>query len=845
MDAPPPGAAWIWPGHPTDLINAYAQFRRGFHVADPARPRRLWLTADQSYQLWINGRYVNRGPARGFAAHWPVDEYDLTPHLRPGRNWLSVLVHNPGVGTFSYQHLKAAGLLVWSSLPPGEPQTKAGPDNAADRGDDLLTTDASWRCRLDPSRARSTPPLSLQMGWQEHRDRRRDDDRWIHDPDFDPRAADPDAAGWGPPRQVRPVGSPPWHALEPRGLPPLTDDLRPYRRPVYRMQGPTSAPTDPAVSAHPTSRFLHDTADVAWQRIESPQTAESTDDAAATPPPTRVELPALADGQFAAVTLDHGQPTVGTLSYHLAGAAAGQVVDVIFCEALHDDGRPMIFEPRGSHGAIGLATRLVCAGSDPPHAPDAGESGETFPSLGHRYATLVTRGPCPALTLRLAVRETIYPLQVVGHFRCGDPTVNAIHDICVRTQRVCMLDAYVDTPWREQAQWWGDARVQSTNTFHLAHDPRLLERGIAQIGDPQQELPNGLPYGHAPTIAHDCVLPDFALTWMLTLADHHQQTADPRLYPRHRDRLRRMLAYFTTPGPGLADNGLLRHDPRYWLFLDWTPKLPRTGIPTLLNLWYLHTLQQLAGLADAAGRADDAEDYRQTFDDTRAAVDRLLWDPAADGYRDGLTAGPGDVWQPIDQHSLHNQVLAILTGLHPEAHEAMAHRRLLPYLQHDDTDGATPTSYWLTYLYAAAQQTGLADAALDHLVRHWSPMIPFGGTWERFDDPVGHSSATHAWSAHPIYHLAQILGGVHRAAPGWTHVVCRPLLDHPRYAEADLRVPTPHGLIDHRWQRRGTRAAGILSLPPGTTARLLLPGQPPRDAGPGDTPWSVDLPAPR
>ncbi|MDA6840245.1 hypothetical protein OSL57_26375, partial [Escherichia coli] len=85
----------------------------------------------------------------------------------------------------------------------------------------------------------------------------------------------------------------------------------------------------------------------------------------------------------------------------------------------------------------------------------------------------------------------------------SNPLANKIWKACEQTQRVCSLDAYVDTPHREQAQWWGDARVQAWNTFMLCDDPRLLWRGIRQIA--MQTAPNGLTYGHAPTMAHHCI----------------------------------------------------------------------------------------------------------------------------------------------------------------------------------------------------------------------------------------------------------------------------------------------------------------------------------------------------
>ena len=104
---------WIWPIHPPQLINRYAQYRRDFFVGVLPDSLLIRITADQAYQLWVNGRYVARGPARGFASHWPYDTVDLRPFLEVGENRLSALVHNPGVGTFQYQHHKAAGLLVW------------------------------------------------------------------------------------------------------------------------------------------------------------------------------------------------------------------------------------------------------------------------------------------------------------------------------------------------------------------------------------------------------------------------------------------------------------------------------------------------------------------------------------------------------------------------------------------------------------------------------------------------------------------------------------------------------------------------------------------------------------
>ncbi|MFA6204566.1 MAG: hypothetical protein WC710_15415, partial [Gallionella sp.] len=68
-------ACWIWPdNHCWDLHNSYAQFRRRFELEMVPDHAPAWITADQSYRLWVNGRPVCRGPARGFQDHWPCDQ---------------------------------------------------------------------------------------------------------------------------------------------------------------------------------------------------------------------------------------------------------------------------------------------------------------------------------------------------------------------------------------------------------------------------------------------------------------------------------------------------------------------------------------------------------------------------------------------------------------------------------------------------------------------------------------------------------------------------------------------------------------------------------------------------
>jgi hypothetical protein len=386
-----------------------------------------------------------------------------------------------------------------------------------------------------------------------------------------------------------------------------------------------------------------------------------------------------------------------------------------------------------------------------------------------------------------------------------------------------MLDAYVDTPWREQAQWWGDARVQAWNTFHLSGDARLFHRGIRQIG--AQTTADGVTYGHAPTMAHNCVLPDFTLIWIITLWDYYWQTGDLELFKSQRPVIERALKYFEAH---TGKHGLAEYDSRYWLFLDWTD-LFKEGAPTVYNLWLLIALEKLAELhrltrnpAAANHCQRRATRLRQRL---RALVDRrgLL--------RDGID------WQGriIKSTSPHAQVLALMTDLIP-ASSARMEQFLVDYLRDESKHTAKPSAYWITYVYSILAERGHGAAVVEHIRPRWTPMIAYGSTFEVFSQSeLFAASRSHAWSAHPLFHLMQIIGGVRQTAPAWREVSFAPVF-HGEHG--GCTIPSPRGAISSTWRREGQTVQVELQLPRGVVAKVTLPGRKPERVT-GRRAWTI------
>ena len=176
----------------------------------------------------------------------------------------------------------------------------------------------------------------------------------------------------------------------------------------------------------------------------------------------------------------------------------------------------------------------------------------------------------------------------------------------------------------------------------------------------------------------------------------------------------------------------------------------------------------------------------------------MFYDRESGLFRAGLEEDGTAVPEPP---SLHDQVLAILNALVPEAYPAMIRQRLRPFLLDEPCDFAVPTSFWCNYLFEAAKHVGLERETLDFIRRHWSRMLPSGGTWEHLNwNRYDGQSCCHAWSAHPAYHLPELLGGITQLEPGWTRFRCVP---NPDLLPESGRIllPLPPGDFILQWDR--------------------------------------------
>lgn len=765
-------AQWIWLGRPSyDLVNSWMQARKIFRLKRIPKRALVYVTADTQYRLYVNGKYVNRGPARGFQESWPYDELNIAPFLEKGKNVITAIAHNLGISITQYVHRGYAGFLLVGRV-----------DN------EDISTNRTWRVRIASGYRRVQTRVSWQLGFQEFFDARLDDNSWLF-PGYDDSA-------WPQPHCAN-FGSMPWHTLEKRGIPLLKEEIILPLRLVSGTKG--RCREDYREARDVVSLFLEEQRQ--WRKNDAVLTKNS------------FQIAATGKGNYQGYLIDFGKEVVGSLLLRIEGASGGEIVDTLVCEA-KENLSPIIYSSDKSNCEVAFGNRLFLRPGKTEH--------EQFDYWGFRYLVIIVRNSKKRLTISPKLRWVGYPLQKKGEFQSSDEKLNRIYEISSWTQQCCMLDAYVDCPWREQAQWWGDARVQGQNTFYLCADSRLFKRGIRQIGT--QSVPNGLTYGHAPTVAHNCILPDFTLTWIITHWDYYWQTADLSLFKQMKQRIHQAFDYFHQM---TAENGLLAYDNRYWLFLDWSP-IFKEGYPTLYNLFYLMALRTAIKLFKLTRDMESVRRFSRREKDLLSSIKTLLFNKEAKTFYGGLS------WKnkPVKEDTPHVYALAILLDLFPEYRQTFLQKHLLPLIKGDypQAEGAkgapgVPSPFFMYYIFEALKKCGYNSEVINCISSWWGKMVEKGltTTEEIWNTKPGKESLCHAWSAHPIIHLSNILLGIWQEVPGWDKICFSPVLVSLNSVKG--KVATPKGIIESGWKRTGERIEVYLRLPRNIIAEIILPGK--------------------
>ena len=749
---------WIWdPGWKFSHNEEpqFVCFRKELYLDGKPDSCNIKITADSRYKLYVNGEFMQEGPAKGDEKIWYYDEAKIMSRLNQGVNVLAVIV-------LRYpENKEKRNLSLHRSMMPGvyiEGEIIAG-------GKRLDVSGSSgWKCRQDDNRhivSKEIPPAPLHILEEAGCDKKMHG--WMN--------AGYDDSAWNPAKlygsQELSLGESPCNMIH---------------RPVpYQRHKKGRFKTIMTVREYTGSDLSDEQITRDWEQMISG--GRSVTIPANTKLSIELDAGELMTG-YLRLAFSQGKDAAVTLK---CAESYGYYEDLANPEAeIPKKGDRMDFK-KGT--LFGYEDVYHCAGCG---SRENAESYEPFWFRTFRFLGVTVETGCEPLVIEsLDFTETGYPLDVRTKVETSDKTFQEIWDISERTLRRCMHETYMDCPFFEQLQYAMDSRAQILFTYMTAADDRLARQCMDDFRRSQRY--DGTLNCCAPSCwSH--VIPGFSIYYILMVHDHMMFFGDRQLIGLHLPAIEGVLDYFER---NLTEQGLVGVNggpvfrQKYWSFIDWTvqwneyagvPAAIQYGPVTMESLLYIYGLLHAAEICHYMGRTCMEEEYRKRADKVRRSVQEYCM-----GSNGLIMDGPG-----VEEYSVHCQVFAVLTDTLPIEQGRAALKKTIGRPEYAQCSVAMNF-----YLFRALEKAGAYEMT-EELWGMWREMLDQHLT-TCVENTTDARSDCHAWGALALYELPAVILGVRPAAPGFEKVRIQPVSGH--FTSAKGEVITPKGMITVEWTK--------------------------------------------
>ena len=740
-------ARWIsLPDEPADTFGVY-HFRKNLELDAVPQSFVVHTSADNRYKLFVNGTLVTLGPARCDTFNWNFETTDIAPYLKPGRNVLAAVVWNyADRKPLAQMSLGQTGFLL---------QGNGRAERIADTGD-------SWVCVKNESYSPWDAPVYgyyvcgpgelfdaalYPWGWEQAG---YDDSSWKH-------------AAAGLHGVMKGGADYPGRLLVPRPIPTL--ESLPQRLAIARIVEGGAIP-----KGFPAERNSFSVA-----------------------PGTRLRL-----------VLDNGVLTTGYPVLEWSGGR-GSRITIGYTEAFYLRQHSM---DKGNRNDV---EGKIFAGYEDVVVADGGASRSYSPLWWRtwRYLDITIETGAESLLIEdIRYDFSAYPFAQEAVFDAPErPELAEILDIGWRTARLCAHETYMDCPYYEQLQYFGDTRIQAMVTLYNTRDGHMV-RSALEHGR-RSMTPDGFIMSRWPSDIPQFI-PTFSLWWIGMGYDYWMMRGDEEYVRCLLPAYRSVLAWFAQ---WLKPDGSLDRVP-YWYFGDWAkgfergmPPREEDGGSAFQDLVYLLALDAASRMERELGEPSVADIYDRIAGNIRTGFEERYWDAGRGLYADTYTRG---------SFSQHVNSMAVLAGIATGNRARDIMHRCLAFEDITET-----TIYFCYYFNLALKKAGLGDLLLDNL-DIWEEQMALGlTTWA--EEPEPSRSDCHAWGASPNVELFRTVLGIEPASPGFRTVRIEPFLGSLR--EVTGEMPHPSGMIraSYSKDKKGVLTAEI-SLPTGISGEIIWNG---------------------
>lgn len=774
---------WIWCKPEQDDVFQFCYFRKQF-FSEKDSIALIHCCADSRYKLWVNGKYIGFGPARGLAASPYYDSHRIK--IKKGNNVIAFLVQYLSKPSNLYESVEP-GLICWIEI----------------NGKTVVVSDSTWKVK----KSHAYSPISGIL-FPECFDARKEDENW--------NMVEFDDNDWENATVKDITKLTPFEKLIPRPIPIIKEkEIVPEKiLNLYKCH------------IESLNDFLEKEkiAETLWYAKTSEENVKTL---------PQIKIPCklkkfslhLEPETAVSVIIDIGFETLSFIEFCLQGKS-GIIVDFAYSECLWNNRVPTLWQSPSCKQPHRIILR------------DGKTTYRTTQPRGFRYLVVRFFNP-EKLSADVAVEsikayEAIYPVENQGSFKCSDKILEEIYRLCCRTVNLCMEDTYTDCPWRERSQWVGDAQPEALVNYYCFGAYELSKKAIIEFTSSNTQ--EGWIPGVCPGL-NKKNLPTWGMRIPVIVWEYYLFTGDKetlkKAYPGVKKQMEWLLENIDSYGLFDLTKG--------WNFVDWT-RLDDRHSDGAVQGWFLEALIYAEKVAKAAGDNQSAARYKKHAEILRKNILKHYWldeKKAFKKYRKNSPAKPIDASDDIIGQ--HENFLFSLLGIGTKKQRELCLNSIsgktgmyLPnigdyqsafipehhgnYIGEDIIRIGSP--FWSLYALLSLVEGKKYKEAINYIRLCWGLMLEFGATscWEMWDR---HTSFCHGWSAGPAVILPAYALGIRPIEPGFKKFEIR-VIPFDLTSAAGC-VPTPKGKICVSWQIIENRTFKIRVEIPESLTGILVP----------------------
>ena len=513
---------------------------------------------------------------------------------------------------------------------------------------------------------------------------------------------------------------------------------------------------------------------------------------------------------------DFGENFAGVVRLKTKGPAGARIT-LRYGEMLHPDGRLMTENLRRAR----VIDHYILRGD-----PDGEEWVPRFTYHGFQFVEVTGLAQEPSLdtvTGLVLHNDTL----VTSHFECSDPMINQLFRNIVRTQRANFVEVPTDCPQRdERLGWLGDAQIYVRSATINADVASFFTKWMTDVEEAQRSFgayPDYAPY----PMQHGGSGKAFGTAWMDAgvICPWHiwKVYGDTRIIERHYASMIRFMEFRQAISPQFG--GISLGNP----WGDWLNVDDPTPIEYIDACYFAWTSRLMAEMAEAIGQESDAAFYSDLHGKVKTAFARDYIG------KDGT----------LEVKSQTAHVLALAFNLLAEEQTKVAADTLADQIARNGYRMATGflgTKELLPVLSAHGHHDLAVRLFQSREFPSWGYAVVNGATsvWERWDsytkeDGFGrHNAAMNSFSHYAFGAVCEwmfrTLAGIDSDGVGFEHIILRPSPPYPGSNPDNAPIhwvrahyDSIHGRIASAWTLEGDLFTYDVTVPPNTTASVVLP----------------------